>query len=36
MLLRVVFGWIITLAVAGLTAALLVGPNPDPVKSIYC
>mmetsp|Transcript_1770 Transcript_1770/g.5321 ORF Transcript_1770/g.5321 Transcript_1770/m.5321 type:complete len:223 (-) Transcript_1770:70-738(-) len=30
------FGWIITIVVAGLTAALLVGPSPEPLKDEYC
>ena len=35
-LFRIVIGWVLTLVVAGLTAALLVGPSPDPIKSLYC
>ena len=30
------FGWIITIFVAGLLAALFVGPSPEPLKDKYC
>ena len=30
------FGWIITLVVVGCTSALLVGPNPNPSKDVFC
>ena len=35
-LLRCVVGWVITLAVVGFTTAVLVGPSPEPLKSLYC
>ena len=35
LLLKTAFGWIITLVVVGMTAALLVGPNPEPLKPLY-
>ncbi len=35
-LLKCVFGWVITLIVVGITSALLVGPNPNPDKDVYC
>ena len=34
--LLVCFGWIITIFVAGLLAALFVGPSPEPLKDKYC
>ena len=30
------FGWVITLVVVGCTSALLVGPNPNPTKAVFC
>mmetsp|Transcript_63223 Transcript_63223/g.142590 ORF Transcript_63223/g.142590 Transcript_63223/m.142590 type:complete len:124 (+) Transcript_63223:1396-1767(+) len=33
---RCIFGWVITLVVTGILAALLVGPSPDPMESLYC
>ena len=35
-LLMCVVGWVITLAVVGFTTAVLVGPSPEPLKSMYC
>ena len=35
-LLKCVAGWVLTLIVVGITAALLVGPNPNPTKEIFC
>jgi sodium-dependent phosphate transporter len=35
-LFRCLLGWVLTLGIAGLTAALLVGPSPDPIKELYC
>eukprot|EP00614_Pseudopedinella_elastica_P035389 CAMPEP_0172617546 /NCGR_PEP_ID=MMETSP1068-20121228/70313_1 /TAXON_ID=35684 /ORGANISM="Pseudopedinella elastica, Strain CCMP716" /LENGTH=547 /DNA_ID=CAMNT_0013423321 /DNA_START=24 /DNA_END=1667 /DNA_ORIENTATION=+ len=35
-LLKTLFGWVATLVVAGFTAAVLVGPSPEPEKSLYC
>jgi len=35
-LLRCVVGWVATLLVAGCTAAMLVGPSPEPIKAAYC
>jgi len=36
LLLKTAFGWVITLVIVGVTAALLVGPNPEPLKPLYC
>jgi len=33
---KCIIGWVVTLVIAGFTAALLVGPSPDPAKSEYC
>merc|ERR1719473_242495 len=33
---KCVFGWVITLIVVGTFSALLVGPNPNPLKSEFC
>jgi len=35
-LLKTVFGWVITLVVAGATAAILVGPSPEPERDLFC
>lgn len=35
-LAKIVFGWLITLIVVGLSAAILVGPSPEPIKDMYC
>jgi sodium-dependent phosphate transporter len=35
-LAKIIFGWGITLIVVGLSAAILVGPSPEPVKDLYC
>ena len=35
-LIKCVVGWVATLAIVGFTAAVLVGPSPDPDKSLYC
>ena len=35
-LLKCVAGWVLTLIVVGITAAVLVGPNPNPTKEIFC
>ncbi|KAJ8602151.1 hypothetical protein CTAYLR_003501 [Chrysophaeum taylorii] len=36
LLVKTCFGWIITIVVVGLGAALLVGPSPEPLKDLYC
>ena len=36
LLLKTLFGWVITLVVVGATAAILVGPSPEPLKPLYC
>jgi len=36
LLAKTAFGWIITIVVVGLTAALIVGPSPEPLKDEYC
>jgi len=33
---KTVFGWFITLLIVGGTAAILVGPSPEPLKDDYC
>ena len=33
---RTMLGWIGTVLITALTAALLVGPNPEPPKDLYC
>jgi sodium-dependent phosphate transporter len=33
---KTVFGWLITLVVCGITAAVLVGPSPEPLKDDFC
>jgi sodium-dependent phosphate transporter len=35
-LLKCIAGWVLTLLVVGVTAAMLVGPNPNPIKAQYC
>lgn len=35
-LLKCVAGWVLTLIVVGITAAMLVGPNPNPKKDLFC
>uniref|UniRef100_A0A6S8CWL2 Phosphate transporter n=1 Tax=Aureoumbra lagunensis TaxID=44058 RepID=A0A6S8CWL2_9STRA len=36
LLLKTAFGWVITLAIVGSMAAFFVGPNPEPLKPLYC
>ena len=36
MLLKCVAGWVLALIVVGITAAVLVGPSPNPEKALFC
>jgi hypothetical protein len=33
---KTVFGWVITLVVVGISAAILVGPSPEPDYNLFC
>jgi len=35
-LLKTLFGWVATLVIAGFTAAVIVGPSPEPEKALFC
>lgn len=35
-LIKAVVGWVATLVIVGFTAAILVGPSPEPEKALFC